>query len=52
MMLSSNLSKMLGGSLKSKEAEERFNRESGLSLFRTCSFLGIKNNRSVSVSRF
>ena len=53
MMLCLSLSGRLGGSLESREVEELLNRESGLSLFRNCSFLGIESRGcSVSVSRF
>jgi hypothetical protein len=44
MMPFLNLSGMLGGNLESKAAEDLLCRESGLSLFRNCLFLGIENS--------
>jgi hypothetical protein len=53
MMLFSSLSRMLGGNLESREVEELRYRESGLGLFKNCSFLGIENSScSISVSKF
>jgi hypothetical protein len=42
MMLCLSLSRLLGGSLESKEAGELLKRMSGLGLFTGCLFLGLR----------